>query len=544
MRKLMPIGVAIVLAGIPFCAAGAISNEALQAFAARVADNSYPSTVRVSVGTLPPSWTSSIPLPSDLPLLGSVQHLNQGSTEIYYRPADAAAAYDAYLSALQRAGFRETKPPDRFGQRGGFTPSSGLVRIALFCRAQQGVNIQAPRNDGDDLRITVLSAEKGPLNSCTEQASRLPMFWSPVPSLEAPAGAIVTLESLAGMSVGFSSNGRELGDISSAALVQGNFTVPQLLTHYRKQMVAAGWQVKAMSGSPNGAFAGFANRTYGQTWDAVIVIYAVGTHRLRATLIALGSPLMRPPPASSTVAHVPEHAARNAQPIILELAKRILTADNQLKGSIFVKAMPPGLPRGIPRPQGTLIGSTSLRPAASGAAYDYAGGYTLYYSLTQKEWMAWNQVLRKDGWTPQSLPFRSGGFEGTVSQGFTAYCKSGMPRLSTNADPDTGAVTISISRQESTSGCERAETPEISQPSLPTLVVEGAVKSRWTGSNAAGVSFVADQTPSQLLDLFTRQLTIAGWKPSIRTVNDTVGAQTYARDDKGKATPGADGLSD
>lgn len=72
--------------------AASLSNGASDVFLQRLTDNGFPPQQKpiITAGALPPNWTPPVPLPQNVPIIGSVIK-PKFSPEIYYQPKVASA---------------------------------------------------------------------------------------------------------------------------------------------------------------------------------------------------------------------------------------------------------------------------------------------------------------------------------------------------------------------------------------------------------------------------------------------------------------------
>ncbi len=132
MVKALTLGFTIAFAANGTAALASTDDQRAQTFTERVADHGHPSNIKTTVGRLPDGWSSSVPLPAEVPILGVVQHLKSGSAEIFYQPTDAASLYASYVSELKQAALRRNRPGQSFGRYRrlqGSAPTVDLVSL-------------------------------------------------------------------------------------------------------------------------------------------------------------------------------------------------------------------------------------------------------------------------------------------------------------------------------------------------------------------------------------------------------------------------------
>ncbi len=210
----------------------------VETFISRLVPQVAGASASATIGSLPPGWSAPAPMPAGTPILGSVRSAG-GAVDVYYQPADVAAAYREYEHELGAAGFIAEPLSGPFAN-GGFVQSTAVPILSLFCHGAQPVRVLVPPNSRDDLRVSVESAT-GPFNACAgvperdslAQASRLPQ-------IRVPAGVTVSPEQGGGTSMSVSAEGAS-AHTEAAALLSGNTGVQQLMASFGAQMRQAGW---------------------------------------------------------------------------------------------------------------------------------------------------------------------------------------------------------------------------------------------------------------------------------------------------------------
>ncbi len=530
MVKALALGFTIGLAANVTAAVASTNDQRAQTFTERVADHGHPSNVKTTVGRLPDGWSSPVPLPAGAPILGVVQHIKSGFTEIYYQPSDPASANASYVSELKQAGYVETDGPDASADR-GFRAAPKPAVSSLYCRGLQGVDVSLPQPDAEDLRVDILSTKQEPPNACVAQQPLTGSpYDTPIPQLVGPRGATVDPGGIASFGVGRSAEG-ETTDAAFGALITGNVSPPQLLRLYQSQLVRAGWRVTAVAQSPAAAYASFSYGAHGTLWNAALGLSPAGTHAVRAQLIASGATITRPVPR---VPHLPTLSARPpkaGRSALLALVRHILNDGSAFRTEVFVGTLPGDLPASIPLPHGMLVGSTEMAPSRLSANGSY-GQDTLYYSLTGGEVDEYARTLQSAGWTAESAVDPTAGFVSPSRFDYVTYCKPGLPALTASVYPATNSVSIRLERTVGTVGCRGLEPFQWPHSPLPKVVAPAGLVSGWnTGGGGSGASFDSLLPPTGLLDAFTAQLSNEGWSTLTKTANDTLGCATYARTD-------------
>lgn len=222
--KALTLGFTIAFAANGTAALASTDDQRAQTFTERVADHGHPSNIKTTVGRLPDGWSSSVPLPAEVPILGVVQHLKSGSAEIFYQPTDAASLYASYVSELKQAGYAEIDPANPSGDTGGFRAARQPSTSFLYCRGSQGVEVSLPQPHTDDLRIDILSTKQEPPDACVAgQPLTGSPYDTPIPQLVGPQGATVDQGGIAQFVGGRSAEG-ETTDAAFGALITGNAT--------------------------------------------------------------------------------------------------------------------------------------------------------------------------------------------------------------------------------------------------------------------------------------------------------------------------------
>ncbi|MBC5800231.1 MAG: hypothetical protein GIX03_07320 [Candidatus Eremiobacteraeota bacterium] len=510
-------------------AVASTDDRGAQTFAERVADYGHPANVKTTIGHLPDGWSSSVPLPADVPILGVVQHIKSGLTEIYYQPPDAASADASYVSGLKEAGYVATDRSDASADGGGFRAARKPSTSSLYCHGAQGVEVSVPQPHGDDLRVAILATKQDAPDACVaEQPLAGSPYDTPIPPLVGPQGATVAAGGLGSFGISRGAEGATT-DAAFGALITGNVTPSQLLRLYQSQLVRAGWRVTAVAQSPDAAYASFTYGAHGTTWNAALGLSPAGTHAVRAQLVASGATITRPVPRVPHVPTLSGHVTKSDRWALLALVRRIVNDGTSQHTRIFVGTLPSDLPASIPLPHGVLVGSTEMIPSTSSA--DPSNGRNVfYYTLTGDQLDAYARALQSAGWTAESAVDPSAGFVSSSRFDYVTYCKPGLPALTASVYPATNSVSIRLERTVSTIGCRGLEPFQWPHSPLPKIVAPAGVVSGWqTGGGGSSASFDSPLPPTPLLDAFTTQLSNEGWSALTKTANDTLGCATYAR---------------
>jgi hypothetical protein len=503
----------------------AVSAPPGASFLERVADNGYGKAPIVTSASLPPAWTSPVPLPSD-PVLGSIRHDSPASVEIFYAPADPAAFFAAYRTQLLNAGFAVKEPASGFAN-GGFISESATPQLTIFCRGAQGLSIRIPSARSNDARVSVFDASQGAFNTCTGTERSRFIAANPLPVLTAPTGVSVSPDGSMGASAGFGPEGAS-ANVAFGAVLKGKTGINALLRGFSAQFKRAGWRTTSSATAQSGGIADFERDFNGQKWSALLAVYtdtAPGTFHARLT--ASGEPLTAaqplPPPS---LPRIPAHVEKSDRPALLQLVDRVISAAGNDYGALLLRRTPPDLPAGVPLPHGRLLGSTITAPRVSGNGF--TGMDSIYYTLTQAQLQAYAGDLHAAGWAAQQIPFGPRtGFQSAQNALPVEYCKNGYPVISVNAEPESSAVTLYVRRERVINGCHQdmPAPPEMAQ--LPVIIAPSQSVHRWTTPGATAASFDSSLDPGALMQDFAKQLTTQGWVPAAPIANGTVATQSF-----------------
>jgi hypothetical protein len=507
-------------------AAATVASDPVQTFVQRV---TLASSNHVTIGALPSSWTSPVPLPSAIPVLGSIERVS--SIDIFYQPPDSAPSYAAYSAQLQHDGFT-LMPQSGLGSGSGFAQESSVPSYTLFCRGEQAVTVTVPPDTTDDLRVSVSSAaQPGGFGPCKRPTEGFSPTANPLPLFVVPSGVAILPDSWGGgTSFAYGPSGAS-SRTSFGASLRGNTSVARLLAAFGSQLTQAGWRVGTSSSGQAGV--AYAVRDFGgSTWNATLVVYAddAKPHTFHAVTVASGAPMTKPMP-EPRLPSIPQSLTKSDTPLLLQLMQRMLDANADQRAAVLPKGLPPDLPSGVPLPQGELLGSMVVAPLAPDA--ENAGYDTLYYDMTQSQLSAYHDLLERDGWQGQSPIWPAVGFVSAASSEPIEYCKQHQPSIAVRVRPQSNAVTIDIARNipfqchTMTSQVPRPESESL----LPRLVAPSQVVNRWTTDGSGHASFQSTLTPAALLDIFQSQMTDQHWSASTRLIDLTVGTQTFTKTD-------------
>ena len=524
MKKFL---IAVAIAVLAMTKAVFADNSPAAMLVARVVGSMSQNT-QATIGALPPGWTSPVPLPANVPILGAISY---GSTRVtvYYAPTDAQAAYAEYTGVLKAVGFVQhprNGPPNVV-----FTDAAAsLPAFDLYCKDKQPVNLAVGGGAEGDLRVTVTSAALG-LNPCIDRNdSRVPS--SPLPALSSPQATNVT------MIGGSSSRGSGLNgdsiEVNAGALILGKASARELMKSYVAQMQRAGWRLSSSSIASNGGGAVFSFGAGEKSWNAMVAVFPTAKpSQLQAIVIARGRSVSESAFSPPIQPSIPVTIARADLPAFARLVRMMVTSGQPESVDAFVGKAPPELDGTVPLPAGRLVGSTSSKPTLVSQPGN-AGVETLYYELAESQLSAYLGGLAKTGWINWPMRQQSGFTAGSRDRTLLAYCKSGFPRIDLWTRPDSNNVVLNVSR-----GVTKAECPPqpfASPPqvwTLPQLRLPGtSPKPGWGsfGATAQGssASFDSSAAVAELLDGFSDQMTRAGWTPTSRNAAENSAGATFA----------------
>lgn len=492
-------------------AAAAASGTLTDALLQRLANAGVGETKTVTVGALPPGWTPPAPLPQSVPILGAVVG-PKDQTQIYYRPADAAAALQTYAAQLRADGFLpQTGVPGRTGfMSGQFLPS-----LTVMCRGNEGVSILSPGKD--DLRVSFAASPA--LGPC---AATPPRFSSPVPNLIAPSGVTVIALGGGGITWGQFSG---TSTFSSAAF-RTSLSAKHVLSLFALQLQRAQWKPQHAFLAPQGAAQSFRYDKGDQHWHATLLLFSGdAAHTYEARLEASGTPDLTIP-ALPAVRPAPR-LLKSEEPAVLKLVQRVAQTE------LYVRRLPPSFNTTIPTPEGTLLGSTAGN-----------SGQTLYYDATAAQYEAYRATLLDAGWIAlQDTAPHAGGFAQVQYPVATMYCKSGLPAISVAVRPNTNELTIGVPEEAAPHSCTATEANPEMQPfqtaPVPELHAQAGVAlhpgSAGIMNGRSAATITTAQSLTAVLAGFASQLTAAGWTAAAPISNGALASQSFGYlDNKGQ----------
>lgn len=494
----------------------------------------------VTVGSLPQGWTPPVPLP-DAPILGTVRAGTQQTMTLYFNPANAQTAAEAYINQLRAAGFTTATSFPRL-QTGGFVASTQPVRNSYFCRGTQLVSVVVPPDAATDLRV-MIQPPSGAFGMCGQHpemlsASAIAKYTSPLPQFSAPPGT-----EMAGAGTSFGAAGAA-SSLASTATITGNVTPTALLNSFASQLQHAGWQITDKAAGRDTAIMSFQISKPSTPWHGTLSLARVATSNTfgaRVDVSGEGSPPARSV-LTMSVPQISSHTIKPSDPAIVQLLKRLALNYEGYRGAgsatVYIAKTPPGIGK-IPLPNVKPVGSTVTRTEVRGSS----SAYTLFYNLSNAQLQSYLGRLKSSGWTSQAFPTGAmGGFGMSTLSGLALFCKPGPGMLTLVAAPPAANEVTILASTGSRAQCPAAQMQQIEaglaqRSPLPQLVAPAGVTMRSgtpgiTGSpSTSGASLVTNMPLPALLDAFSAQLTKNGWSESPSTATDSLGSRSFTLTD-------------
>ncbi len=492
----------------------------------------------VTIDGLPPNWTSPVPLPSGVPILGSVSQ-NGSYVTIYYRPTDARQAFATYSAQLVAAGFANLSHQLTPRTVSGFVSSaSSAVAFANFCRDGQNVSVWTGSSSNDDLRVGVVPKSTQP---CAQPfATPRPQPVSPLPTLIAPAGTTLVPTSGTTMSVG------PIGSVestSSTASILGNVAAPALLSALTSQLQAAGWSVQSQLSARNSAVASVRYQNAGQRWQGWLSVLGglkPQTFIAHIDAVNTGLPSYHSPVALamgaaalySNLSWVPANVAKTDEPRLLQFLRQVVTLNGFHPAQLYLGRIPPAFSIRIPLPQATPVGSTvtQFQPGSQGQVQ-----YNVYYHLSRGQLKAYTARLQALGWKmlPSAFPNLTG-FQFAYFPVVQNYCNNTLPPITVSGTRGSDAFVVGVQKLRNGFSCDTMQglmagqsfpnpLPTLDAPA-GTMMLPGNAGVR-AGNSAAMI--VTSEPIGPLLDGFTAKFTKAGWTLAASTTMADLGSRDY-----------------
>jgi hypothetical protein len=493
----------------------------------------------LTADALPPNWISPVPLPTGLPILGSLSH-NGTFVSIYYRPTDARQAFVAYSAQLVAAGFANLSHPLTPRAVSGLMPSGSFSAetFAYFCRDGQNVYVRTGSSSNDDLRVELVP--KSPQPCAQPMATPRPPPVSPLPTLIAPAGTTLVPTSGTTMSVGSSGS---MESTSSTASILGNVAAPALLSALISQLKAAGWSVQSQLSGRNSAVASVRYQNAGQRWQGWLSILGglkPQTFIAHIDAVNTGLPSYHSPVALamgaaalySNLSWVPANVAKTDEPRLLQFVRQLVTLNGFRPAQLYLGRIPPAFSIRIPLPQATPVGSTVIefQPGLQGQVQ-----FNMYYHLSRARLQAYTARLQTLGWKllPSAIPNLTG-FQFAYFPVVQSYCNNTRPPITVSGTRGSDAFVVGVQKLRNGFSCDTMQgliagqgfpnpLPTLDAPA-GTMMLPGNAGVR-AGNSAAMI--VTPEAIGPLLDGFTAKFTRAGWVLAASTTMPDLGSRSY-----------------
>jgi hypothetical protein len=229
--------------------------------------------VEIVVGGPPRQW--KIESLSGLRILGSAAFPTT-ATVVYAVDGDLATAQSAALAEFEAAGWKLPPPPQRPpSMESGFVATNDVFAMTgprrPMCKGDRGVMINPLEMPSGPRVLRVVYMGSFASSMCNPPTPSRPMRdpWSetPMPRLEAPAGARVFSTGRSGGSDAFSSD----------AFAITTIPVEQLFAHYAEQMRSKGWQALGpAAGQKTAAVQAWQLKQNEVEWRATLIATAMG----------------------------------------------------------------------------------------------------------------------------------------------------------------------------------------------------------------------------------------------------------------------------
>jgi hypothetical protein len=196
-------------------------------------------------GNLPSDLSENIPIPDGTEIIGSLVRSDGKYNQVQIildSPRDPDEVIEFYRSNLSKAGWNESKV--FYPESGGFSSAPSMSESATFCRYERkgpSLTVSAYASDGEKPTDVGIQLDTNPQTSvCTQRFSQ--SYYETggaggagvMPVLKSPKGA-----------VGKGSGGGGSEDQwESHATLETEISVKDLESHYRNQLVEAGWKLK------------------------------------------------------------------------------------------------------------------------------------------------------------------------------------------------------------------------------------------------------------------------------------------------------------
>ncbi len=493
----------------------------------------------LTVDALPPNWTSPVPLPPGLPVLGSVSH-NGTYVTIYYRPSDARQAFDAYSAQLMAAGLANLSHSGALRTITGFSASVSAQAFADFCRDGQNVLIRTGPQTIDDFRVEIIPKTPQPCAQPMATPHTAPV--SPLPPLIAPAGTTITPMGGGMNSLTMGTNGG-IESTSTTALIQGNVAVPALLDAIIAELKAAGWSTSTQLSGRSSAVASLRFQNGGQNWQGWLSVLAgikaqtftahidavnTGLPSYRSTVAAT----MGATPTGTSYSWIPVTVTKTTAPLLSQFVQQVVTINGFRPAQVYLGRIPPAFSVRVPLPQATPAGSTvtQFQPGAQGQVQ-----FNVYYHLSRAQLQSYTSHLQALGWKlqPSAVPNITG-FQFAYFPVVQNYCNNTLPSITISGTRGSDAVIVGVQRLRNGFSCDTMQglaagqsfpnpLPKLDAPAGVTMLLANA----GVRAGNSGAMLVTSGAIGPLLDAFDAKFTQAGWAVAASTTMADIGSRSY-----------------
>jgi hypothetical protein len=230
-------------------------------------------------GELPSDLPVEVPIPKDAEIIGSSVHpdIKYKHVEIILDvPEEPNEVIEFYRNSLEKAGWNEKE--GFYLPEGGFAPIPSMPESATFCRYERegpSLTITAYTPDGEKPADVRLHLDTDPKTAiCRERfgpqgTDRIEEI---IPLLKPPEGAI--------QRGGGSGGGGDQWE--SDATLETELSVREIGTHYRNQLMAAGWELKEEGSNGSIAWSSWSfTDEFADHWSGILLVSELGQENLR-----------------------------------------------------------------------------------------------------------------------------------------------------------------------------------------------------------------------------------------------------------------------
>ena len=210
-------------------------------------------------------------IPPGAEILGSVTQFEQRIIVLAVKQTPDSAISSLQASLLGTGWKEPPRPPSM--NRGGFVAADAFTSMGgqpdIVCRGDEVVTLSATyrRTSGSVLKVSYSKGQRYGACTVRQEAYRSPYDDAPIPTLRAPGGSI---------SKGNGMGGSSEGQINLNTTLGTTLRPAEVVTHYDKQMIAAGWTSRS-----DGAADIVAVHTYrknddkGRVWTATLAAQTI-----------------------------------------------------------------------------------------------------------------------------------------------------------------------------------------------------------------------------------------------------------------------------